>query len=385
MSTATGSGVTVDISNSLKFAAGGQDVATNETRRSDVVPIFVKKNGLAMPRHPGFLPFAHRLCDILEISTFTATQNDATEVFHAGKAPYQSNSGITFEGSFTVEGNELLQVLAMIGVQSNNNSSATAEFDAVAQIGCTYEGLGDLILHAGAKGAAEKANLVRSDLIRNISIDILEGPGWTQGGENSYSIVVKSKETILSAGKGFGWAAFLFYDNGGTITNAAAPDGVITAFAVKDANNAFPTPYAGDLVAQRVFSGATGAQAYLVNLMLDGQAVSLDAVTFDQATSTITFTVAPDNGAILQGYVLVPTGFASWKTGSKYGPGDIVLYDGNYYIMSTAAEFTSTTDPATDVANWTVLTNQTFPMPYFQSTNDQFPLISWKALQRPVN
>lgn len=92
------------------------------------------------------------------------------------------------------------------------------------------------------------------------------------------------------------WVAEGWYDNGGTITNADAPDGTLTAFVLGTGNGSYVgTPATPTAVV--IDSTATGAAQYLY-VFVNGVDVT-SQVSFNAGTKTITFTTAPANGAKL--------------------------------------------------------------------------------------
>lgn len=90
------------------------------------------------------------------------------------------------------------------------------------------------------------------------------------------------------------WVAEGWTDNGGTITNADAPDGTLTAFVLGTGNGSYVgTPTTPTAV--MIDSTATGAAQYLY-VFVNGVDVT-SQVSFNAGTKTITFTTAPANGA----------------------------------------------------------------------------------------
>lgn len=96
------------------------------------------------------------------------------------------------------------------------------------------------------------------------------------------------------------WMPFVFVDDASSLTNAAAPDGSLTAFKLDDCNHSNTTT-PPQLV--QFDPSATGWKQYFATLRVDGVEVSTSAATW--ATDTLTFGTAPADGSRIYGIAAI--------------------------------------------------------------------------------
>lgn len=346
--------------------------------------------GILSPRYPSELHFYHQLCSIRELANFTFDVQNENESAEAGKDPLTTNDGYSMSGTLTFKGDDVMTLAAMVGRHNHNTKgvSAGVEFNAGLEFGKDYGICGAMIL---LSSTSDRRATV-SQYIPNVRVRVLDAPG-TQDAEATFEVELTSQDSIYTAPKGMVFSPFIFYDNGSTIVNANAPDGVLDTFLVKNANLAFPAGVpAYNLLSQIIDPEAAAPEKYIHGLKLGGSAVEPSAYSYDPATSEITLNSPPADGTKLEGVVLVPSGFEDIVIGNYYGPGDVVKHSGAYYQVINAAGTNS--DPTTTPADFSVLTGQLFEIPYL-SHNDgqrfpltsrrQFPLHSWLEWQSPTN
>jgi len=181
------------------------------------------------------------------------------------------------------------------------------------------------------------------------------------------------------------WFEGTSYADGSTsITNAAAPDGIITDFQLGTGNNTgltnlFPS-------AQSFNPDASGAAEYFVDVRVNGTSVS--GYTYDTATTTISFTTAPADGSVLEAIYYVRSDAPAWDSGKRYGIGAVVSYDNAYFINDTPDTGT-TPNSGTPASPWPAYTGFGYdnlaaavgsPIVPFSASGNYFMLNSWDRL-----
>lgn len=335
-----------------------------------VIPFWYKYGGVTTPRYPTDSFHFKRFCQIPEIANFVTEFSDDVESVEVGKRTTRTNSGKTTTGNVTFKGNDISGLLAMIGRHPHNRSASSVDIQGVIEVGRDYNVQGALIL----LHQTEDQRVMGGEILTDVGIRVLDSPGAGEG-ETTYNVELYSKGELFRFSGGFLPAVFNFYDNGSAsgIVNAAAPDGSITEFAVKDANGAFSSVPTYGLLSQKVRPEAsTALNQYVIEARVGtaGQVnskVGNSAVTFDPATSTFTFTTAPSDGDYFEGIVLLPSGFPDWENWRTYHANDIVKNGGAYWICTPATGSSTTDEPTGTPTDWTELTGQQFEVPYFSN------------------
>lgn len=368
--------------NNLSTGGGGQQISNrNFERRFQYADIlFYKPQGVADPNFADRLHFFHQICSVRELSNISGTVDNERETIEAGKDPYLTNDGVVFEATLALKSDDIMGLNAMLGRAMRNTSTTGVDMPGTMEGGIDYGVQGDLVVFS----AHDDDKLTGSQILTDVEIAVYDMPG-NQNGDNTRQVRLRSRGRHFEAGRGFVFVPFMFYDDGtGTgITNAAAPNGILTTFNLKDANFAWsganPT---APLLAQQIDPDASGAFKYILNPRINGAKIAEDAISFVQSTGVISFSVAPADGAKFEGVILVPTGFEDYNADYVYGTGMIVKQAGVYYVCSAASGTTTGTFAGAD---WTALTAQTFPVPLWYTDNLEFgatstwqyPLHSW--------
>lgn len=365
---------------------GGQDTASETFERvfqfTDV--LWMPRGGIVSPSDPTRLHILHQLCSIKDLSTFSSEIQNQQETVEAGKAPLQTDEGTIWSSTVQFKGDDILGVQAITGKLFGNTSTTEVIFDGVLEGLTTYgTGLGDLYLFSANKNKYLTVSTVFTDceLIPSAL------PGATNG-DNFRSYTINCKGRVIEAPQGFAFCPIVFYDDGTNIANAAAPDGLLTTFNLKDGNYALNAPQTAALLAQVLDPEAGSPQKYLLNLRLNGTVINSSQYTFNQATGVITFTSAPADGAKIEVIVLLPTGFQSYDENATYRAGQVRKNDadGVYYICSPVGSSTTGTFVPAD---WTALTGQNWQLPYWanldglsfeQTAHPEYPLFSWTLI-----
>lgn len=307
------------------------DSVADELRLSQgdkVVPVW-HPIGISKQLHkpwPGMLLPNGRICRIGEISNGDYEFLNERDAFQVGKTRTTINDGKQFTLTLTLEGNALEAQAVLLGQDLH-------EYAAIRQ-GQTIAGAGHLTL---IKGDTNE-NAAFCIHIPNVEVKLTDIPGATDG-TSTYSIELTTRSEVYWTGGQVVAAQESWFDgtspkDGSTVvTNAAAPDGTITAFTLGTGNGAgvaaapLAVPFNRD-------AGGTAA-AYLVEVRINGSSTS--GYTYDAATGVITFSTAPADGAHLSVVYFVRAGAKSWSSSRAYGIGEIVVYNDNYYITDAAA------------------------------------------------
>jgi len=318
------------------------------------VVTWVSKNGVATTRLYGsgsprsMRMFHQRLCSVREIGNFAGEAQNERESREAGKTTLTVNDGITFSSTLSLKGDDVYTIAALQGKNLHNEDADTFDFLAGIRYGGTFDDAGHLII-TSFDGSGTAGNAQGSIVYPNVTVKFEEIRGLSDP-ESNVSVTLETTTQPYHFGNGVIAVPFMFLDDG-TITNTAAPDGVLTAFAIKDANEAYgesSTP-AGDLKIVPVDDTQTGIGKYVIDLRVDGSEVTT-GVTVAQSTGTLTWGSAPADGAMIQGIVAVPTGFPTYDADEVVSEGFIRESSGSYYVANTA------TTNAPPHADWDAVT-----------------------------
>jgi hypothetical protein len=333
-----------------------------------VIPFWYKYGGITTPRYPTTNFHFKRLCQIPEIANFVTEFSDDNETVEVGKRTTRTNSGKTITSTVTFKGNDISGLLAMIGRHPHNRSASSVDIQGAIEIGRDYGVQGALVMiHQ-----SENQEAMGGEILTDVGVRVLESPGASDG-ETTYNVEIYSKGELFRFSGGFLPAVFSFYDNGisGGIANTAAPDGTLTAFAVKDANGAFSSVPSYGLLAQKVRPEASTALNQYVIECRKGTAgqvnskVGNSAVTFAPATSTFTFGAAPSDGEYFEGIILLPSGFPDWEDWRTYHSNDVVKNSDKYWVCTPASGSVTIEEPTGTPTDWTEIADQQFEVPYF--------------------
>ena len=384
--------------NALKIS-GGSETTNHETIASfgNARILFASHSGVKFSRYPDRTYFCHQLCNVNELSNWTGEFDNEQSVTHAGKNAYTVNDSISWSATLTQEALDPYTLAAMVGLPMNNASASGIELEASIRVGQNYGVKGDIIIQYGF---GDNKLLAQSTLITDVAIRVIDAPG-AQDGDIRYTIELTSSGNVYHAGKGTIFTPFWF-ENSGSVTNANAPEGSITAFNIKNANWAFPTTVpTTELALQAIDSevSSSDSERFIKSLYMNGTKQSSSTFSVSAATGTITFDAAPAAGAKIYGVCLVPTGFDEATIGEHYGPGDIADDGGVWYRYSGTTNANGkkiSALPSADSGDWDSL-DATFTqqIPYYSqnnaatsphlSTTPNFPFFSWYQLMRIGN
>lgn len=301
---------------------------------------FVSRGGITTSRlygSPGraILPHHQRLCSIREMSSGTGEPQNEREAREAGKLTSTINDGVEFSWTITVKGDDVYTLAALQGNNMHNLTANTIDTRAGIRYGGTFVDAGDLIITSFDKGGSE-GKVIGSRVIPDCTVKFEEVPGISDP-ETDVTVTITSKAAPYHFGSGIVAVPFLFYDNG-IITNTNAPNGILTQFAIKNANEAYGpnAAPAGNLLLQQVDADQSGIGKYVIGLRVDGAKVTT-GVTVAQGTGTLTWATAPADGAKIMGIVAVPSGLPDYSASYTYSTGSPVLgSDGNTYVANTS-------------------------------------------------
>lgn len=383
-----------DFSNFINLK-GGDKASVKTYIRKEPVMLWYTYGGITSSNFPGEIHHWHRLCSLNSVDAPSAELINETETQQLGKTALSTNDGTKWTTSLEFDGGDALTVAAMLGQHmgnTDNGANTNVLYDSVLQLG-SDEGVKGALMFADID---TNGNLFNCQLLTECSVKLTSAPGATVGTDDTFTVEIESRGEMFMAAKGCIFVPFMFYDNGSTITNASAPDGTLTAFEVKDANGAFTTVPSYDLQFQRVrksLSGGTSPEQYIIGLRNGGTAVSASSYSATQNNATITFNTAPSDGAKIEGICCMATGFGTWAAGT-YFPGDIVYHTGQAGYFKVSSSTVTTEEPSASPTDWTLLTNQQFPVPYITDADGasfttsgtrEWPLYSWLNVQRTSN
>lgn len=362
-------------------SVNGQDVASDSYKRigtdARVVPTWYKYGALtSSTKYPTSAFHWKRLCKISEIASITTEFANDRETVEIGKVTARTNDGKSFSTTMTFRGNDVYDLMALIGKDPWNTSKSTASFKPAIEVGRDYGVQGALIFAI----QNEEKKVIGSEILTDVGVKVLESPGAAEG-ETTYTVELYSKGELFRAGHGMMFTPFFFYDDGtgSGVTNSNAPDGTATAFNVKNANAAFSSAPSYSLLAQQVRPAASATfDKYVVEARL-GSAGSVNpkltstSAVFDATNCEIEISNTPQDGRMLEGVVLLPSGFDDYDATQTYWNGDIVkAADGDYYIQSASGGASTTENPTGGGAtDWTAITDQQFPVPYLEDWDNE--------------
>jgi len=248
-------------------------------------------------------------CITKSLQGATLAPINENEVMFIGKTKKLSTEGTQWDGlTATVSGNAtgILRVLGQTPVASKS-TTIEYQYDQTPLF---------LVIHA-----YNESNVLYSSELYPFSIArITNTAGLEPDSITDFDIQFFNTDStnypIRKLAPGYMWVAEPWYDNGGTVTNADAPDGILTAFVLGTGNGSYvgtpATPTA--VIIDNTLSGA----AQYLYVFLDGVDVT-SQVSFNAGTKTITFTTAPANGAKLAVFYAVAQNASApgWDGGTE--------------------------------------------------------------------
>lgn len=347
-----------------------------------------KYGGIKSPVFTDRIHWFHQLPNIVELSTLSAEFINERDVVTSGYKRTTINDGSQFSATITFRGDDVITLAAMLGQHLHNNDIDGLNTNAAIEHGRDYGIQGALIVMSGSSSKT----LVQSRILTKVTLRVLQATGSTDG-TNTYEVELTSRGKLYTAPKGHVFVPLMYHQDGASIVNANAPNGVLTDFDLKNCNGS-GVDQAAALLAQTIvadLAGGSNPEQYILDMQIDGSFITSEAFSFTQTTGVLAFNIAPADGSKLEFVVCLPSGFENHVAGGTYRAGQIVYYDGSYYRCKAASP---TTELPTVIADWDVLTDQEFQIPLFNgadgagfytTTTPNYPEISWLDFQAVTN
>ena len=275
-----------------------RDGGTQRTIDRGTLPIWIPYGGI---ENPTSLQYIHSLCNVQGIDSPSLEFINETTINALGKLPTTVNDGMRIgEFSVTIRGNDVATLYALVGLNWNDVFAPDLYKDHGMK--------GALMLYKFKNGKGEQG-LERTDLILDVSVKIQEMPGGQVGSDTEQTVTFYADEArMFTIPEGHSPAFEVFYDNGGTITNANAPDGALTDFDLGDGNGSYApgSPINPATVDIEAYAALTGYKQKFFYVRVDGVDQDPAQVAYSiTATNHLEFTTAPADGAKLEVCYLV--------------------------------------------------------------------------------
>lgn len=255
---------------------------------------FGGRNGHYKGTTPTFVQAQCLLCSMSELAEIGIAMEGEEKVVMPGKTDYTRYDGSSYSTTITLKGNAIGTTKFILGISPHTNEGIEAgrgDFDLC----------GGLIIHR----YADNNDLKSSTFVADVKVKIENVMGVANSGENQQTFMFYNENargklwTVHANGSVVPkFYASIFVDDGASITNADAPDGIKVAFVLDNVNNSATTTPPQPIMFN---PSGTGYQQYLALLRVNGTVItpSAEAVaTAAQfATATITFGAAPADGA----------------------------------------------------------------------------------------
>lgn len=278
------------------FVGGDRTATDDRIRRGQyTIPVWKKHLGVYLTAAPAAFHLIHGVSDAPELDDIEFSALNQRDLFELGKNKITIDDGFEGEWTITLEGDALESIAAFIGQDYYANP--------VLEHAKDYGICGDLVLIS----CDTDRNMQASTIVTDVGVRLTMIPGGEDGERTAQvTLYTKMQTKADRIGKDYVPGHEIWYDNGGTVINAAAPDGVLTVFTLGDGNGSFSA--ATTPVAKQIRPAFTDYRQYFYYVRLDGQDVDVADVTFNVGLSQLTFTTAPTNGAKLEvAYVTAAT------------------------------------------------------------------------------
>lgn len=248
---------------------------------------FSGKNGHQKGATPTWVQSAVAICTVSEVAELALEIQGEETLVLPGKTDEKRWDSIAFSTTVTLQGNAVGTIKYMLGISPHTNEAI--DWDR-SDFGLS----GALIINS----YSDAKTLVMSTCVANVKLRFPSVGGVANSGSNMQQITFYSEEAKLKSVVGSViWSPIIFLDNGASITNATAPDGIITAFILDDCNNSQtttpPQPVAFN-------PSATGLDQYFIVARLDGANLASDGAALSTSgtfvTATLTLGAAPADG-----------------------------------------------------------------------------------------
>lgn len=305
---------------------GGNDTATADNIRigKRLLVVWVKQGGIILTNG---LTYMRKMSDVQQIADIAAEFLNERDIFESGSKSLPTSDGINWSTTLTLEGDSIEEVASLIGQAIQTYPSIQNK---------DYGLCGHLVLMS----FDEDYDLKKTDVLFDVGVKLDSIPG-TQDGEISRNVTLYTKQGknavsiwgLPGVSQGGVPAFEIFWDNGSTVTNTDAPDGVLTAFTLGDGNDSYAVP-AAPLILQVDPTAGTTAYQYFYYIRVDGVDVNPnDIASFNTTTKVLTFVTAPADGAKLEvAYLVDRAGIGVTSTpphawGTTLGTGSNFLFN----------------------------------------------------------
>jgi len=194
----------------------------------NIAAVWVVKKAIAIGSAPvTAYKMAGNLCTYISVDDIPHELIDERDIYLGGKQPIKVNSGAKV-GDFTItlKGDAVDSQAALAGLSFTNL--------AALEYGKVYNDVGCLLMfsHDNNQG------LQRVDVICDLSVKLMQGPGSAEGDVTATVTFYSNNSRHMAVSGTNVFNTAFFYDDGGGIVNAAAPDGAILTYNLNAANGA---------------------------------------------------------------------------------------------------------------------------------------------------
>jgi len=254
---------------------------------------FSGRNGFYKGTTPTFVQAQCLLCSMSELAEIGITMEGEEKIVMPGKRDDTRYDGSSYSTSITLKGNAIGTMKFILGMNPSDN-------EAISWGRGDFNLCGGLIIHR----YADNNDLKSSTFVKDVKVKVENVSGVANSGENQqmFTFYNESAEnnvyTVFANGAVVPkFYASIFVDDAASITNADAPDGTKTAFALDNVNNSVTTTPPQPI---QFKASNTGYKQYLALLRVNGTEIEASSAAFataaTYATGTITFGAAPADG-----------------------------------------------------------------------------------------
>ncbi|NIV12885.1 MAG: hypothetical protein GWN62_16870 [Aliifodinibius sp.] len=233
------------------------------------------------------------VCTAENMDNPTLSPLNEREIFSLGKTKTVINDGVQLDPfSISVHGN----AVGILGAVTNQDLTVDEAIIHAYEYG--LNGALVVISHTGAGGTVQ-----RSDLYLDVKVRIPDLPGATDGDSQQTVTFYSEEAKVYSAFGTNSWAVEVFRDDAASITNANAPNGILTAFTLGNGNASTGTPTA---ISWNPNHTGTSVYEYMAKLSVDGVDV-VDADINTYGATSVTWNTAPADGATILMIYMIDT------------------------------------------------------------------------------
>lgn len=284
----------------LSLYGGHQTATKDKIRRGiNVIPVWRKHGGILFTTHG--LRLIHKLPDVQSIDTIQAEFENEADHFESGSNKIQVNDGTNWSTTLTLEGDALSVAASLIG--QDLHVAPSIEF------GKDYGVQGDLLLLS----TDPDRNARVCDALFEVGVKLDQIPG-SQDGQIQYALTLYGKQNLgVRVANAHTVGHELFYHNGTTSTNTAAPNGTLATFTIGHGNSSYAVAAPPDIFAVR--PGQGDAYEWFYYIKVNGVDVLASDVSFNSTTKVLTFNTPPPAQAKLEWAFLTDVTTAPAVTG----------------------------------------------------------------------